>query len=246
MQKMMLLLIGALAAGAQTPAFEVASIKPNRSGEGVSSIRGSTGRIVMENVPLRKVMLWAFGIPDDREYALVGPDWLSTERFDIQATFPADTSPEQARLMTQKLLAERFQLILHRESRERPIYALVVGKNGPKIRAVEDGQALTSSGPGRFEAIKTTMPKFADMLARFTGQTVVDATGLKGVFDFTLEWSPDDTRRMPPPDDSVNAGSSGPSVFSALQEQLGLKLEGRKGPVEILMVDHIEKAPTAN
>jgi uncharacterized protein (TIGR03435 family) len=75
---------------------------------------------------------------------------------------------------------------------------------------------------------------------------VVDATGLKGVFDFTLEWSPDDTRRMPPPDDSVNAGSSGPSVFSALQEQLGLKLEGRKGPVEILMVDHIEKAPTAN
>jgi uncharacterized protein (TIGR03435 family) len=246
MQKMLLLLIGALIVEAQTPTFEVASIKPNRSGGGVSAIRGSKGRLIMENVHLRKVTLWAYDIPDDREYALAGPHWLSTERFDFQATFPVETSPEQVRQMTQKLLAERFQLTLHRESRERSIYALVVGKNGPKIHQVEDGPARASSGPGRFAAIKITMPKFADMLARFTGQTVVDATGLKGAFDFTLEWSPDDTRKMPQPDDSAAEGASGPSLFSALQEQLGLKLESRKGEVEILVVDHMEKTPTAN
>jgi uncharacterized protein (TIGR03435 family) len=203
------------------------------------------GRITMENVPLKKVTLWAYGIPDDREYALVGPDWLTTERFDIQAKFPADTPPQQVRQMTQTLLAERFKLTLHRESRQLPIYALVVGKNGPKIHTVEDGQGRTTGALGRLEATKIPMQKLADLLARLTGQQVLDATGLKGVFDFTLEWSPDETQKMPPPDDGAAVGS-GPSIFSALQEQLGLKLEGRKGTVEILVLDHIEKAPTEN
>jgi uncharacterized protein (TIGR03435 family) len=245
MRAVLLLLTGALALGAQTPAFEVASIEPNRSESGGSSIRRSAGRLRMENVPLRKLTLWAYGVPDDREYALAGPDWMATERFDIQATFPADTTPEQVRTMTQRLLAERFQLKLHSETRERPIYALVVAKGGPKIQAVEDGQARTSGAPGQFEATKITMLKFADMLARFTGQKVVDDTGLKGVYDFTLEWSPEQTK-MPAPEDGVAAGPSGPSVFTALQEQLGLKLEGRRGPVDILVVDHMEKVPTAN
>src|SRR5271169_3033861 len=128
------LLYSAIALGlsAQTASFEVASIKPNRSGGGPSSIRGSAGRISMENVSLKKVTLWAYGIPDDREYALVGPDWLTTEHFDVQATFPSDTSEQQARAMTQALLAERFKLALHRETRQLPVYALVVAKNGPK------------------------------------------------------------------------------------------------------------------
>jgi uncharacterized protein (TIGR03435 family) len=245
MKKLLLLLTIALQVSAQTTAFEVASIKPNRSGQGLSSIRSSTGRIVMENVPLKKVVLMAYGIPEDKDYALVGPDWLTTERFDIQATFPADTSPQQVRQMAQKLLADRFKLMLHRESRERPILALIVTRTGAKIHAVEDGQERTSGAPGRFEATKIAMPQFADMLARFTGQTVVDATGLKGVFDFILEWSPDDAQRTPP-EDGVAGGASGPSIFSALEEQLGLKLERRKGPVAILVVDHIEKAPTSN
>src|SRR5438876_9638 len=134
----------ALAAGAQTPAFEVASIKADKSGGGGSSIRGSAGRITMENVPIKKVTLWAYGIPDDREYALAGPDWLTTERFDIQATFPAETPAQQVRQMTQALLAERFKLTLHRETRQLPVYVLVVAKGGLKIHPVEDGQARTS------------------------------------------------------------------------------------------------------
>jgi uncharacterized protein (TIGR03435 family) len=245
MKRLTLLFGIALTLGAQTPAFEVASIKTNRSGGGGSSIRSSVGRITMENVPMKKVTLWAYGIPDDRGYALSGPDWLTTERYDIQATFPADTPPQQVRQMTQALLAERFKLALHRESRQLPIYALVVGKNGPKIHAVEDGQGGTRGGPGRLEATKIPMQKLADLLARLTGQQVVDATNLKGLFDFTLEWSPEETQKMTP-EGGVAAGPSGPSIFSALQEQLGLKLEGRKGPVEILVVDHIEKAPTEN
>ncbi|HEV3199894.1 MAG TPA: TIGR03435 family protein [Bryobacteraceae bacterium] len=245
MKKLLLYLALAPALGAQTPAFEVASIKPSQSAGGGSSIRVSAGRIAMENDSLKKITLWAYGIPDDREYALIGPDSLSTERFDIQATFPADTPPASVRLMTQALLTERFKLTLHRETRQLPIYVLVVGKNGPKIHSVEDGQGRTSGRPGRLEATKIPIQKLADLLARLTGQQVVDETGLKGVFDFTLEWSPDETQKMTP-DEVVAAAATGPSIYSALQEQLGLKLQGRKGPVEVLVVDHIEKAPTGN
>jgi uncharacterized protein (TIGR03435 family) len=229
----------ALALNAQTPSFEVASIKPTRSEGGPSSIRSSAGRISMENVSLKKATLWAYGIPDDREYALVGPDWLTTQRFDIQAKLPVDTSPDQGRAMTQALLTERFKLALHKETMQLPMYALVVAKSGPKIHAVEDGQTRTSGRLGHFEATKIPMQKFADLLARFMHQQVVDETSLGGVFDFTLEWSPDEMKAESPE-------VAGPSIFTALQEQLGLKLEGRKGPVEVLVVDHIEKAPTEN
>ncbi len=227
-----------LAACAQTPAFEVASIKPNRAGGGMSGIRVTEGRVTMENVSLKKVTLWAYGVPDDREYALAGPDWLTSERFDVQASFPAGARPEQVRPMMQALLAERFKLALHKETRQLPIYALVVAKGGPKIHAVEDGSAKTTGRPGHFEATKVTMQHFADLVGRFLGQQVVNETDLAGVFDFTLEWSPEEMK--------PGAESAGASLFTALQEQLGLKLEGRKGPVEVLVVDHIEKAPTEN
>jgi uncharacterized protein (TIGR03435 family) len=231
-------LLLALALGAQTAGFEVATIKPNLSGGRVSSIRATTGRITMENVTLTKVTLWSYGIPDDREYALVGPEWLTREHFDFQASFPSDTPLDQVKLMMQSLLAERFKLALHRETRQLPIYALVVAKNGPKIHAVEDGQTRTSGRSGHFEATKITMQHFADLAANFLERDVVNETGLQGVFDFTLEWSPDEMR--------PGVESSGISLFTAVQEQLGLKLEARKGLVAVLVVDHIEKIPTEN
>jgi uncharacterized protein (TIGR03435 family) len=241
MKKLLLLSAVAFAAGAQTPGFDVASIKPTRSAGGVSSIRPSPGRVSMENVTLKKLILNAYGIPDDQGYALAGPDWLTTESFDIEATFPADTPLPQIRQMIQALLAERFKLTLHREKRQLPIYTLVVTKNGPKIHAVEDGPPRTSGVPGRLDATRITMQKLADLLSRQAGLPVVDSTGLKGVFDFTLTWSPDEAAATP-----TDAGAAGPSIFTALQEQLGLKLESGKGPVEILVVDHMEKAPTGN
>jgi uncharacterized protein (TIGR03435 family) len=246
MKTLLVLSLVALAAGAQTPAFEVASIKPNRSPEGMSSIHLSKGRVSMENVSLKKVMLNAYGIPDDREYTIDGSGWLTTERFDIDATFPGDAPVPQVRQMMQTLLAERFKLVLHRETRQLPMYSLVTAKTGLKIHPAEDGQGRTSSGPGRLEATKITMQRLADVLAHSVGLPVVDSTGLKGAFDFTLQWSPDEAPRIAAADGSEAAGTAGPSIFTALQEQLGLKLVREKGPVEILVVDHMEKAPSEN
>jgi uncharacterized protein (TIGR03435 family) len=240
MRTVLSLFFFAFAAVGHAQTFEVASIKQNVSEGPVSSMRATKGLITVENASLKKIMLAAYDIPDDRDYALVGPSWLTAEHFDIQARFPADTPTPQVRLMMQALLAERFKLALHRETRQLPAYALVLGKNGPKIHAVEDGQPKTVSGPGELQATRIPMPKLADLLARVLGQPVTDATGLTGVFNFTLNWSPTGTAH---PDDST---ADGPSIFTALQEQLGLKLESRKGPVEVLVVDSMEKLPTQN
>ena len=241
MMKTVVLVGAALALYAQSPTFDVASVKVNRSGGGGSSIRGSVGRVTMENVPLKKATLWAYGIPDDREYALVGPDWLTTEHYNIQATFPGGAQAD-VRKMTQTLVAERFKLQLHREMRQMPIYALVVAKGGPKIHPVETAQNRTSGAAGRLDAYGITMQKLADLLARLAGVQVMNSTELPGAYDFTLQWAPDESLKAPVAGD----GASGPSIYTALQDQLGLKLESRKGLVEVLVVDHVEKTPTEN
>jgi uncharacterized protein (TIGR03435 family) len=239
------LILNAKAVWAQE--FEAASIKPNRSGEGRSSMRGSQGRIVMENVSLQKVILWAYGIADDRDNALNGPDWLPTEHFDIQATFATDANVDNVRRMTQNLLADRFKLALNSVTTERKVYALVIAKNGPKIHPVDDdGQRTTSSASGRLEAHKIAMTKLADLLTRILDRPVVDSTGLAGVFDFNLQWSPDETQRIASVEDIGAEVGSVPSLFSALQEQLGLKLESRNQPTKVLVVDHVERVPTSN
>jgi uncharacterized protein (TIGR03435 family) len=148
--------------------------------------------------------------------------------------------------MMQTLLAERFKLVPHRETRQLLMYSLVIAKNGLKIHPTEDGQGRTSSRPGRLEAAKITMQRLADLLAHSLGLPVVDSTGVKGVFDFTLQWSPGEAPTIAAANGTEAAGVGGPSIFTALQEQLGLKLMSEKGPVEILVVDHIEKAPTEN
>jgi uncharacterized protein (TIGR03435 family) len=243
----LLSLAAALAGRAQAPAFEVSSIKPNRSNMPGSSIHLSKGLVQMENVSLKKVMLNAWGIPDDREYMIDGPAWLTTEHFDINARFPADTPVPQVRQMLQSLMTERFQLALHRETRQLPIYTLTVARNGPKIHPVEAAQGRTSGDAGRLEAKGISIQKLADLLARMAGTPVVDATGLKGAFDFVLEWSPDEMLRMPAaPGDGGGGSNGGPSIVTALEEQLGLKLAGGKGPVEVLVVDRIERIPTGN
>ncbi|MDP9170278.1 MAG: TIGR03435 family protein [Acidobacteriota bacterium] len=247
MKTLLWLLAGALTLAAQRPAFEVASVKVNRTGSPVSSMRPSPGKVTIENASLQKITLLAYGIPDDREYALVGPDWLATERFDIQATFPVATPIPQALLMLQTLLADRFKLTLHRDSKEVSGYALTLTKTGSKLRATaENIPPRTSLGPGKLEATGTTPQKLSDLLAKISGRPVSNETGLPGRFDFTLEWSPDETLKMRSPEDIADAAATGPSLFTAVQEQLGLKLESRKVKVEILVVDHMERTPTEN
>jgi uncharacterized protein (TIGR03435 family) len=140
-------------------------------------------------------------------------------------------------------LAERFQLKLHRETKEVPMYALVAGKGGSKLKEVEFGHSSTSAGPGHVTAQKIPMAKLADFLSGQLGSPVTDMTGMKGFFDFTLEWTPD---ARPSEVGGATDSVPGASIFTALQEQLGLKLESRKGPVEMLVIDHVEKIPTGN
>jgi uncharacterized protein (TIGR03435 family) len=137
---------------------------------------------------LRKLIAQAYRVKD---FQLSGPDWLNSEIYDIVATMPPTTSTDQVLSMMQNLLADRFQLALHRETREVPMYALAVGKGGLKIKGGEFGHSSTSGSPGHLTAQKKHMAKLADSLASQLGSPVTDMTGMKGFFDFTLEWTPD-------------------------------------------------------
>jgi uncharacterized protein (TIGR03435 family) len=155
------------------------------------------------------------------------------------AQAPPDTSEDQLRQMLQTLLAERLKLALHREPKPLSYLALIQGKNGPKLPPAKSSQGNQASG-GRILANRMSMPALAMLLSRFERQIVVDRTGLDGMFEFKLEWSPQNAAATPI--DSASAVS----IFTAVQEQLGLKLESRKGPLEILVIDHAEKIPEAN
>jgi uncharacterized protein (TIGR03435 family) len=192
-----------------------------------------------------------------KDHQISGPDWLASQRFDIVAKLPEGASREQVPEMLQSLLVERFKLALHRDKKEHTAYALVVGKNGPKLHPSEGGAAgpggTIKIGRGHLEVNKTTVSNFADMLSRLVDRPVLDMTELQGRFDFTLDFAPEGMKTFgmimgAPAEKPAESASepSGPSIFTAVQEQLGLKLEARKAPVEILVIDHIEKVPTEN
>jgi uncharacterized protein (TIGR03435 family) len=234
-----------------TPAkpFEVASIKPNKSGNanGITGrggqIRPSKGQIVLEDVTLWKALGFAYGTGEDKDYAIAGPAWLKTERYDIVGKIPAGTTFEQMRRMLQATLTERFKLALHRETKEIPIYALTVGREGLKIKPTEPGHGGFSVGRGHIEARGGALAAFADRLSQMLDRPVVDSTNTPGVFNFTLDWSPDQPMTGPGDD---NTSTAGPSVFSAIQQQLGLRLEARRGPVETLVIDRGDRVPIEN
>lgn len=224
-------------------AFEVASVKLNKSGEGRSFTRTTGGRVEWTNVTLKMCISMAYNVHD---YSLSGPDWLSSVRVDIVAK---PSAPEHdVDLMMQTLLMERFKLVAHRESRSVTGYALVVGASGAKIHSVEPGEKKEYWGIGTLKGESAPMTLLTQMLAARLHGPVEDNTGLPGVFNFTLTWSPDDVPSGPPSASgtSIPDGRDGPSIFSALREQLGLRLEARKVPIQILVVDHVEKIPTEN
>ncbi len=309
----------------QAPAptsFEVASIKPSEAQPGLIRMGFAPGgRYTASGVTVKMLIQQAY---DLRDYQISGgPGWISSERYDIVATAGVpNVTREQMRVLLQSLLAERFNLKVRRESKELPIYALVVGKNGPKLHKSEiqpgsggnatppdpskpldagaapalkpagagDGKPVIVSGgagaggavagggagvstsigvvtrdgaagkpgggwmrmgPGQVHAQGATLSTLVMLLSQSLGRPVVDKTGLTGNFDFDLEFTPDETQRgmgpgggdkgeiLPPGD------PSGPSVFTALQEQLGLKLESQKGPVETLVIENVDK-PSGN
>jgi uncharacterized protein (TIGR03435 family) len=243
-----------------TPSFEVASVKhaPPPTGMGIRmQVGGDAGRVNYSNITLKVVMARAYGV---KENQITGPDWLNSERYDIVATLAPDTPRDQIPSMLQKLLADRFKLVAHRDEKVLPVYALVVGKNGPKLHAAEGqaGMRMSMSPKGRRMTGSVSIENLADTLSRMMDRPVLDMTGIKGTFDIDMEWTADGAQpglMLGPPGGGPPEGggerrpaenADAPSIFTAVQETLGLRLEGRKSPVKILIVDHAEKDPTEN
>jgi uncharacterized protein (TIGR03435 family) len=227
------------------PAFEVASVKvadPGEAGPGdiPRNMDNSPGHFIMRNVPLRFCIEWAYDLKD---YQVSGPDWIKSEnRYDIVASASGLASDDDMKLMLQTLLLDRFQIKLHRETKNLDVYALLPGKGAPKLqKPTEDEQTSLGAAPnGGAKFTKQPISRFTFMLTRRMDRPVIDMTGLKGLYDFTVDLSGLGFNGNPPED------TSAPSIFTTVQDNLGLRLEAQKAPIEALVVDHAEKAPTAN
>ena len=281
-----------LAQAPPTPAFEVASIKPAATGDGFrisgdgghkvqvrTGFGGDQGRINYVNVSLKDMIARAYSL---KPYQISGPAWIESERYDVTAKIPEGVAQDKVPEMLQGLLVERFHLTTHRETKDHAIYALIVGKNGPKLKkADESDNPMAFTAPdgtkmsvpklggdgaggapkgmmmmdstGKMQARNMTIPNFADMLTRMLDRPVVDMTKIEGRYDITLEMAMEDLIGMKRMAGAVvagrPAGAEGPapdsepraSLFTSVQ-QLGLKLDSRKAPVDFLVVDQAEKA----
>jgi uncharacterized protein (TIGR03435 family) len=232
-------------------AFDVAAIHENKAdNSGRSHIVSSShdSRFTAINVTLKALIQWAYAMPDMR--ILGGPAWLNSTRFNIEAkgdsaaddqlSHSADGRAEKQKML-QALLADRFKLAAHQESRKLPVFALVVASKGPRFQPSQVNGTTINAHRGEIDVSGSdnTLTLLADALSRQLGRVVVDETGLKGRYDLTLKFTPDT--------DAARAGASGatpesafPSIFTAIQEQLGLKLVSRKGPVPVLVIDGAE------
>ena len=267
------------ASEAPSLSFDVVSIRPFRTPSGMTVCTFMPGRLACNNAKVRWVILRAYYVLDIQLSG--GPSWISSDRYDIDAKesdelsaelekLPRNQRREKQALLLQSMLADRFHLKVHRETKQLPVYALVVAKNGPKLKATNiqsadpgetgpDGRSLaesctirgTSGGGNLYQGC--TVAVLTSYLPLSLGRFVLDRTGLKGRYDFTLDYSDQNSAEV----SSGPAGSgtasngplppdeSGPSIFAAVQEQLGLKLEPTKGPVDMIIIDHIER-PTEN
>jgi len=280
----------ACAALAQTPAFEVASVKQS---EPITPAMVQSGRLhIGVTIDALNVRISQFSLFDltvlayqVKTHQVSGPSWMITERYDIQAKLPEGGRRGQVPAMLQNLLAERFGMRIHRETREFNVYALVVARNGAHLTpssedtappasgdqirggtSVGPGGTMTRSGPGgnsritpgaggnlHIETAHMTLTAFADFITRYCELPVVDMTGLQGAYDLELDISGEEVRSaarahgavLPPSGTDAASDPSGVSLTSSLQK-LGLKLESRKAPAEVIVVDSVEKVPTAN
>jgi uncharacterized protein (TIGR03435 family) len=240
---------------AKLPEFDAVSIKPNKSSTGFFRLYFTADGVRIENASLLMIIRGAYGMFNSLGDKFIGiPDWAKVEKFDIEAKVSSADVPtfqrldfDNRQLMVQTMLADRFKLRSHREIREQPIYYLVIAKTGPKLqesKPVEDSDpgGTVDRKRGQIIAKGLVIARLVTALTQTLGRTVIDKTEvLKGKYDFTLAWTPDDPGASPPGDQSsAPPESTGPSIFTAIQEQLGLKLEPAKGPVECLVIDHIE------
>jgi uncharacterized protein (TIGR03435 family) len=232
----------------QTPAFEAVSIKPARPGTAGRSLSENPGpRLTTSNATLKMLVMFAYRVMPDQVSG--GPGWVESDGFDIDAkASDAKVTPAQLRGMVQAFLADRFQLQVHRTTKELPIYELVQAKGGTRLTESHDESGeigVRIEGPGRISGVKGTMVMLANTLSRPLQRRVVDQTGLTGAYSFKLLFAPEQKQRRPTADDDTAAPSDGPSIFTALQEQLGLSLKAARGPVETIVIDRAAR-PDAN
>jgi uncharacterized protein (TIGR03435 family) len=256
----------------QKPQFEVATVKPNTSyDQRVWLDTPPGGRIVATNLTLKNLMAVAYRLPESRIFG--GPNWLTGDRWDLQAKaedgIAAPTRPRDPAavpplmLMLQSLIEDRFRLRVHRETKELPVYDLLVAKGGLRMKLSEDQtpnpapisprpggpipRGVQIMGIGKIDGDAVPFRNFIAGLAQQLGRTVIDKTGLTGLYDIHLQWTPELAQGAAGPagDAGQSVDSSSPSIFTAIEEQLGLRLQSGKGPVEVLVIDSVEK-PTEN
>ena len=226
------------------PDWEVATVRPSDPNDRHDRF-GTNGRhVVIENQTIEMMMLVAYGI--QKSQILGGPSWIRTQHFDVDGIPDVAGEPNLVQLqgLVAKILKERFGMTLHREKREMAVFALTIAKDGPRLTPSkydpDDSPEEDGSGADGWETrtfTDTSMQDLALMLLVYTDKPVVDQTDLKGKFDFKLKWTPDDTRTTDP--------NAPPGLFTAIQEQLGLKLVPTKAPVDVLVIDHVAQ-PSAN
>ena len=257
--------------------FDAISIKPDNGGTSINNQGLISSRVMVRNPPdgfsavnanARFLIANAYDVKEDQISG--GPDWVGSKGFDIDAKVTG-TDPSDPHQLTkaqrgeglQALLADRFKLAFHTETKEAPIYVLTEGKGAPKLKESKPSDAppanippgavvrgpdgggpprggmMRMSGPGNLTVTAMTMTQFATLLSSQLHRTVVDKTGLTSSYDFTLQWTPDNAP-VGPGGDAQPSDPTGPTIFTAVQEQLGLKLESTKGPVKTLVIDHIE------
>jgi bla regulator protein blaR1 len=256
--------------GGKLLAFDAASVKPNKSGDWRKSLGPAPGgRFLATNNTLRDLIPFAYGIPQvTAAFRIVGgPKWIDEDRFDVTATVDGTWTPQQMSEMLRTLLVDRFKLAAHHETRDLPIYTLVAASGGARLRRSEIDQAacearraaiqrrepvppipagappvcgIGRSNPGTITAVGWSMDALTSALSPFVSRVVLDRSGLSGLFDFELKWTPDTIPQQPPDAPPLNIDPNGPSIFTALQEQLGLRLESARGPVDVVVIDRVE------
>jgi uncharacterized protein (TIGR03435 family) len=237
------------------PVFEVATIKPSEPNDPTDGFHTRGRHVFIENQTVNKLIAFAYGMYGKQIAG--GPAWLGTDRFDIDGVPDAEGTPslKQEQGMVKRLLAERFKLTFHQEKRELSVYAITVGKSGPKLaKSVGDLIGMPSQDADqhgteldmRFKNM--SMADFALCMQFFVDRPIVDQTGLEGRWDFMLKWTPDESQftaigaRIAPPSNDPNAA---PGLFTAIQEQIGLKLVAVKALADVIVIDHVER-PSAN
>jgi uncharacterized protein (TIGR03435 family) len=240
--------------GSEAPRYEVASIKVNAGGDLRAGFQiEPRGRLAATGITLRRLMMTAYNVQGFR--IVGGPDWVNSRQWDVQAKPDRAASPGQIRPMLRALLENRFQLRSHSEDRQLPVYELSVDVKGSKIRQVPEGDAREEVrvGAGLIQLKKATVATFASQLQYALGRPVINKTSLSGEFDFELKWTPEPgedggsvTGGLPPGTiDQPPSTADGPSILTAIREQLGLRLKAGRDQVEVIVIDNVQM-PTAN